>query len=226
LAQLTLTTEKHMSPAKKLDHSQAVQEVGVVRRSKDGAFAVATDGGEVTCRRATSCLVNPEADDTVLVATTKAGRAWILAVLEREEGSKTELVADGDLDVRLRRGKFTVAANEGVGIVSGEEVNVVSGRFNLNAVDGSVALQRLTYVGRFVQSEVEKIRSLAGTFDSILDRFSQRVKRSFRTVEELDQVKARQVSYRAEKTMSLQGGNTLMTAEKLVKVDGEQIHLG
>lgn len=212
--------------ATELNHSQAVQEIGRVRRCDDKSFVVVTEAGELSCRRAVSCLVAPEIDDTVLVATATTGRAWVLAVLERDDTQKTRLEVDGDLDVRLRRGTFTVAAQEGVGIVSGSAVQVVAGRFNLNAVDGNVALQRLTYVGRFLRSEIEKVKSVASTLDSVLDRFSQRVKRSYRTVEELEQLKARQLDYKVDKTMSLRGGNTMVTAEKLVKVDGDQIHLG
>ena len=212
--------------ANKLDHSQAVQEIGVVRRVTPEGCSVLTSAGEISCRRATSCLVAPNVEDTVLVATANTGRSWVLAVLEREGDQKLVIAPEGDVDLKLKSGAFTVAAQEGVDIVSGKAVNVVSGRFNLNAADGSIAIQSLTYVGRVVRSEVEKIRSIASTFDSILDRFSQKVKRSYRTVEETDQLKARQLDYKVEKTLCMRGENTLMTAEKLVKVDGDQIHLG
>jgi hypothetical protein len=162
----------------------------------------------------------------VLIAANETGQAWLLAVLERDSKHKTSLSVDGDLDVQLRSGKFTVAAQEGIGMVSGADVSVVSGRFNLNAVDASVALQSLTYVGRFLRGEIEKVRLAAGTLDSVLDRFSQRVKRSYRTVEEIDQVRTQQLDYKADRNLSLRGGNTLVTAERLVKLDGDQIHLG
>ena len=58
------------------------------------------------------------------------------------------------------------------------------------------------------------------------ERISQRVKRLYRHVEDFEQLRADKVDYVANKTMSLRGQNTLMTAEELVKVDGEQIHLG
>ena len=60
----------------------------------------------------------------------------------------------------------------------------------------------------------------------MLERLSQRVKRSYRTVDELDQLHARQLDYKVDKTMSLRAANALLTAEQLVKVDGGQIHLG
>jgi hypothetical protein len=39
-------------------------------------------------------------------------------------------------------------------------------------------------------------------------------------------VRARQIDYVAEKNVSVRGHNTLLTAEQLVKLDGEQVHLG
>jgi hypothetical protein len=52
------------------------------------------------------------------------------------------------------------------------------------------------------------------------------VKRSYRFVEEADQVKAQRIDYAAEKSVCLRGENALVVAEELVKVDGGQIHLG
>jgi len=57
-------------------------------------------------------------------------------------------------------------------------------------------------------------------------RFSQRVKNAYRRVEGMDQLRAQHIDHAADKTMSLRGENTLMTAKQLVKVDGEQIHMG
>ncbi len=212
--------------ASQLTFQQVSQEIGTVRRIDQDHLAVVTPSGEVRCHRAVSCLVEPKLDDTVLVAAADDGRAWVLAVLDRDDRQTTRVAVEGDLELRLRDGSFTVAAQNGVGIVAGQEVSVVSGRFHLNAVNGSVALQRLTYVGRLLHSEIERVKSFADTLDSVLGRLSQRVKRSYRTVEELEQLKARQLDVQVETTMSLRGENTLVTAEKLVKVDGEQIHLG
>jgi hypothetical protein len=42
----------------------------------------------------------------------------------------------------------------------------------------------------------------------------------------MDQLRAKRVDYTAEKSMHLHGENTLMTADSLVKLDGEHIHMG
>jgi Protein of unknown function (DUF3540) len=52
------------------------------------------------------------------------------------------------------------------------------------------------------------------------------VPRSLRTVEAMDQLRAGQIDHVAQGTLNLHGENAVVTAEELVKLDGEQIHVG
>jgi hypothetical protein len=213
--------------ARKLDKGSLAHEIGQVAGAREGGlFAVRTEAGEYRARRAVSCLVEPEEGDTVAVLTTEAGACYVTAVLEREAGAPSRIVADGDLEIQLRDGHFSVAAQEGVNLLSAGEVSIVGGSLRVHAQEGNVVLERLSFLGAFARAEVEKIKIAAGSLDQVLDRFSQRVKRSFRHVEELDQVKAEHIDYSAKSSMSLHAENALITAEELVKVDGEQIHVG
>jgi hypothetical protein len=103
---------------------------------------------------------------------------------------------------------------------------VVSGAVRVNAVDGNVVLERMSFVATLFRAELESAKLIGKTFDSLLERFSQRVKRSYRVVEESDHLRAAQIDYAAKKSMSLHAENALLTAEELVKIDGDQIHLG
>ena len=105
-------------------------------------------------------------------------------------------------------------------------VTVIAGELNVSALSSNVVVQKLSYVGSRLRSEVESIKAFAGSLDSVLDRFTQRVKRSFRTVTELDQVKAERIDYAAKQSLTMRGENAIVTAEQLVKFDGEQIHMG
>jgi hypothetical protein len=212
--------------ARKLDQAGVFQDMGTIVREEGPVFVVRTGSGDFRARRAVSCLVEPEVDDYVLLSGSPDGRAWVLAVLEREAGAGASVTADGDLRIKLPGGRFAVAAQEGVDLLSGKDVNVVSGEVKVTAAEGSVTVGTLAYLGSFVRAEVEKVKLAASTLDSVLERFSQKVKRSYRIVEELDQLRAEQVDHQARQTMSLRGRNALVTAEELVKLDGEQIHLG
>jgi hypothetical protein len=147
-------------------------------------------------------------------------------VLRRESDIPARWVADGSMEIRLPQGRFVVAAQEGVDLVSAKEVSVTAGGVRVNAAEGSAVIQQLSLLGSFVRAEFDRIKVLAASCDSVFDRLLQRVKRSYRFVEEHDQVRATQIDYVAQNNASLRGENTLITAKDLVKVDGEQIHLG
>jgi hypothetical protein len=217
---------RHLAKKQQQHRREVFQEIGAVIRRAGTAFVVETDGGEMEAKRAASCLLEPAPGDMVIVAVTAADQAYVLAVLEREEGAPGRISLEGDLDIDLRHGRFRVAAEEGVGLTSAKDVSVVSSSVNVRAITGEVALQSFSFLSAVVRAEVEKAKLLAGSLDSVLDRLSQRVKRAYRVVEESDHLRAKRVDYAAKETMSLHGGNTLVTAEELVKLDGEQIHVG
>lgn len=212
--------------AKKQQRREVFQELGAVIRTDGSAFIVETDSGELSAKRAASCLLEPAPGDVVLVAVAGANQAYVLAVLEREEGAPGRIRLEGDLDVELRRGRFQVTADEGVGLASAKDVSIVSSGVSLRAITGEVALKSLSFLSDIVRAEVDRTKLLLGSLDSVMDRLSQRVKRAHRVVEESDHLRAERVDYSAKETMSLHGGNTLVTAEELVKLDGEQIHVG
>ncbi len=211
--------------ARNLNSDDVVQEVGTISCVEPGRLTVRTCSGDYSAKRATSCLLKPMIDDMVLVATLPQGRCYVLAVLEREDAA-AEICVEGDLSLNLPNGKLTMSAQEGIDMISRDQIDLATQRFSLNALEGNIVFQKLSYLGRFLQSEVDKVKSFATTVDSVFERLSQRVKRSYRTVEDFDQLRAERVDYRAKKTMNLHGQNTIMTAKELVKLDAEQIHVG
>jgi len=53
-----------------------------------------------------------------------------------------------------------------------------------------------------------------------------RVQRSTRFVEESDQIRAGDIDHRAESTLQMRAETMLMTADVVVRVDADQIHMG
>jgi hypothetical protein len=212
--------------AMKIDPNRVFQEGGAVLRLEGSCILVATTSGTYRAKRAVSCLVAPEPGDRVLVAALEDGTVYVLAILEREDGQVTTISVEGDLTLRLPSGRFDVAAQEGMNLISGKDMAIVTGGLDVSAVRGGFAVEHLSFLGTFLQANIEKAKLFAGSLDSRLDRLSQRVKRSYRFVDEIDQVRAEQIDYAAKKSLSLHARNALVTAEELVKLDGEQIHVG
>jgi hypothetical protein len=73
---------------------------------------------------------------------------------------------------------------------------------------------------------VAKVAFVGQELESVFTRLTQRAKRVFRFVEELDQTRAGTVDLRADKLVAVRGENAIISARVLAKLDGEQIHLG
>ncbi|HLM75136.1 MAG TPA: DUF3540 domain-containing protein [Polyangiaceae bacterium] len=213
--------------ARKLNREQVTLDEGTVIEAEGGSLRVRVGDFECEARRAKSCLVSPSAGDEVLVAFGRGNRCFVLALLEEAEPQgKTTLEVEGDLDIRVPAGKASVSAAKGIGLTSGDELSLAAQALHVTALEGTVFVQKLAYLGSRLKAEVEGMKVVGSVCDSLFDRVSQRVKRSLRTVEDIDQVRAKKIDYASESTMSLRAENAVVHAEELVKVDASQIQLG
>lgn len=208
------------SVARKIDVKAVFQEFGEIVAVDGKILTVRGALGDTLARQATSCLVEPSLGDRVLVAAEERGDAFVLAVLEQRSPEVTTIAVEGDLQLRAARGKVTVAAQEGIELLTAAAVSVASRALEVSAAEA------ISVIGGAVKAEVDKVKLYATAVDGFYERWSQRVKRSYRTVEELDQVKARHIDYAAQGTVQLRGETTLVSAHDLVKLNAEQIHVG
>lgn len=206
--------------------SLALQETGTVEACEGDLAMIRTPSGLRSARRAVSCLVEPEVEDRVLVATDEEGRAFVLAVLERRAGAAVRLGADGDVAWHLPAGSFSVAAKQGVTLATAGQATVAAGALRVTAGDAGLHLDKVSFLGRLVHAQAETVKLVAGALDQTLERLWHRVKRSYRFVADQDHVRAGHLDYAARESAHVRGKNTLVTAEQLVKLDGGQVHLG
>ena len=214
-----------MTAAKKLASTETYLDTGTVERILDGTIEVRHGSGTWQARRARSCLVAPEIGESVLCAFGPAG-TFVLAVLEGGDGAPTRLSADGDLHIQSRDGRVAISSPEGVDLVSGGALAMTSAELHVRARKGSVAVQELGLFGKLLQAEVAKVALVAHEVDTVLTRLTQRARRVFRFVEEVDQTRAGTIDLRAQNLVGIRGENAVISARVLAKVDGEQIHLG
>lgn len=207
-------------------HAQPVQAEGmVVTCDKDG-IRVSSDAGDFLARRALSCLMEPEIGDRVLVAGDAERTVYVIAVLERNGGSAMKLSVDRDLAVDIPGGILGITAGKGVHLVSAGDMSFTSSDLTINAPRGRVFLDSLSYIGSSIFARTGAVKLVGALLDAVFERISHTAKRSYRVVEEVDQVRSGHMDYRAEENMRLRARNTLVSADELVKFDGDQIHLG
>lgn len=213
------------NPARALGKEEGFLECGTVKLAERSAFTVAAESGVFTAKRSFSCIVEPLPRDMVLVSHTSSG-CYILAILERHGDQHACLAFEGDADLRVKQGRLRVAAQEGIDLVSAKDTALVSPELSINSVQADVTIQHLAFFGTFLEGQIERIKLIGQACDSIFERVSQRVKRCYRWVEELDQLKAGQLNYLVRKLMSLRGKYSVLTAEEDMRIDGDKILMG
>jgi hypothetical protein len=191
--------------ARKLNREDVTLEQGTVVFLKDGSWAVRVGGATYAAKRAKSCLVAPSPGDEVLVTFGLGGNCFVLAVLEgadHETNSVTKLEVDGNLEIHVATGKLDVKAARGVSFSSGAELNLVGKSLSVSALEGTIFVEKLEHLGTRLKAEVEAMRIVGTVCDTFFERVSQRAQRSYRTIEDIDQLKANKIDYAAETTLA------------------------
>jgi hypothetical protein len=197
-----------------------------VTGSEGRFYTVETASGILTAKKSVNCLIEPLPGDTVLISRTDSGQCYILGVMERAEERHSTLVFDGDVELKTTDGRFSIAAQNGIDLVTAKDTSMVSAELSVNSMQAEVTIQHLSFFGMFLQGQIERIKLIGQACDSFFERVSQRVKRSYRRVDELEQLRAGQLSYSVKKLMSLRGKYSVLTAEEDVRIDGDKILMG
>jgi len=205
--------------AKIRDIVQPALEYGVIAAPCEGGFVVTSEQGIVNAGVAVSCLVTPETGDVVLISMDESGCSYILSILERSERVQkgTELSFDGDLSVRVNGGRMSLASDESLSFASKD--------FELSAGEARITIEKASFFGRLVENNIEKIKIVADTLDSIVRRAVQRFTSTYRYVEEHEEVQSASTRMIVDGTLTMHTKNTMHIAEGHVKIDAEQIHL-
>ena len=218
-------------PMSRTDESRAgmmwpAEAVAAELIAREGREArIGCDGAIRAARIAFGCLVQPEPGDCVLTSLAD-GTIWVVAVLERRSDAPARLWAEGDLGLVSAHGDISLTAERSVDIGAGTSVRAAAPEIDLHAGVARFVLDELIQVGRRVSWYVSKLRSMGEVVETFADHVLTRAKRSSRFIEESDQMRAGDIDHRAEGTLQLHADVAFVTADTVVRVDADQIHMG
>ena len=213
--------------AEKFHEEPGYLDRGVVVSARAGDYTLEVGGRRVEAERAAMCLLEPRVGDQVLVAAVRDDH-FLLGVLRRAESDAAARlsVPDGDVELVAQRGSVRVAAQRGFDVTTAGDVAFTSRRLRLHAVEAEAVFEKLRVLGDVLHAEARKVVWAAEKVESVCERVWARVKRSYRFVEETDQLRAGNIDHRARGIARWHADNAVLTANHLAKIDGEQIHVG
>jgi len=213
---------------RKTEHSQPILEYGHVNFVGEENFTVLTAYGTASAERAVSCLVQPRVGDTILLSMDMNGNNFILSVLKHacEDERDTALVFDGQVNVHVKNGDLSFTSDRNILLASGEELAAVGQNISIHAVKGDVSIGTLSFVGKFFESQVERVKNVADCVDTLCRQLTERLICSFRYVREEEEVQTGSTRYLVEDTLTMHSKNAVHMSEEIVTINAEQVHLG
>ncbi|HEK0776097.1 DUF3540 domain-containing protein [Proteus mirabilis] len=191
----------------------------VVNILPDKSIIVDVNGLGWHCRRAASCLIMPEIGDIVLLSQPVNDTLWLLAVLEKAtQKPQTEIAIQGDLTISTQGGSLILNSEQ--------TLEMRSNTLQITTIQAQYAIEKLTYQGDEIDVHVGVNRWIGERYESVWHTTTQLSQLSFRRVENTEHLRAGQLDYQAQDYLRLHSHNTLITAEKITKIDSEQIHVG
>lgn len=195
---------------------------GVVTGRDNAVFELKTAGKTLQARRAVSCLIEPQAADTVALLSTAEG-VFITDVLVRadESGEALRMTCmrdDGSPgDLVLAAGSLRIEA-EGSVEATGKSLSM---RFD-NILMTS---RQLALVGKKLLTSMRDLVTSAKSHMASFDTTSTRARNRIDRVTEADQLKAGSIQTQADTVALTQAESALFVAKEDIRLDGKRISM-
>lgn len=178
-------------------------QTGEVKLIENRSYWVEATQGLHQAIKAVSCVIEPQAGDTVLLFEDSESRYYILSVLTREAQSPAEMIFEEGLSIKTPDKDLRIDAQQAV-----------------------IKVERATIVGSSLSSRWNVVKTTARSIEASADRWIQKLVRSYRTVEEFEECKIGRLRYLVRGFFSLKSRKSSINSEETVKIDGSKIMLG
>jgi len=197
--------------------------------TEDGRCTVRSGPQHYEASVAVSCLVPPQAGDHVACWRVAAGdtdAVYIVAVLARTGAAGALRVCLGEgVELAAEQGRLTVSAGQSLQLRA-PNCEVHAEQAELRAGKVSLVYRTLQSVGELASLTVGQLRLVGTMLSSVFDQQVHHARQHQRTVDGVDRLDAKVIQQHASSLLHLQGENLLANGERVIKMQGTQIHLG
>ena len=202
-----------------------VQLIGTVQLVNGALFTVNCDGVNWVCPQALSCLVEPQVGDEVIISGPDHDRVYLIAVVSRSSDAPIAIKMQGDLAISSTTGSVSLHSATDTRISSDATLTLNSAHYEQANDTAKLTIGQMSYAGETMEATVGKTTLFSSMVNFMADRINSVARLCFRHIKEVDHVRAQTIDYEAEKLTRVHGGYTTLTAQDVMKINGDQIHM-
>lgn len=176
--------------------------------------------------RATSCLIEPEVGDQVLVFEgNQPETSFILSVLTRQQPQAASLCLPGGVVLQTQGRQLAVHADD-IELNGREKVGLNTVLLDIGAVAATARVAHVQSWSETIESHAVRMTVVAKTMTQEIGRLIARVRDSWRKVDGLDETQAGRMRVHVDGHQQIDAGHVTVNAEGFVRIDGKKINLG
>lgn len=201
----------------------------VLAEPEPGRFELRSGQQRYRAGCAVSCLVPPEVGDRVAcwrVAQGDGDQVFVVAVLTRAStGTATRLHIGDGVELSGDDGALLVRARRSLRLEA-PQCELQADKAELRAGKLSLVYRTLQSIGEMASATVGQVRLVGAMLSTVFDQQVHHARQHQRTTDGVDRVDAQVIQQHASALLHLQGENLLANGERVIKMQGAQIHLG
>lgn len=187
--------------------------------------------GMVKARRATGCLLEPRAHDTVLVVMAPTV-CYVLHVLERQDADSGQLVLPSRTAIRLAQPLAEDAPSGLHMLVQNMQISVED-QLTLSSNELNTKAEKITVHGTLLSLSGKALLQRFSTLHTVATHVFQHVRRFFgihgtsvQKVEDILDIRSGRTRMHSADGFDLHARHASITTEDTVRIDGKRINLG
>ena len=196
-----------------------------VKGSSKNSLMLDLDGSVIRAQAAFSCLVTPVAGDSVLV-NLSGDDYYVLAVLERNVEQDMTLAFPASVKMAAADGQIDLVAKNDINLLSTASANLVSSQINMTTAEISINSAKLTAHVTEIESHSQSAKLYSNMLSTVAKQMTQKTENLMRWVEGVETLSIGNLIQKIRHNYTSHSNQSVITARKDMRIDGERIHMG
>ncbi len=173
-----------------------------------------------------SCLIRPEPGDHVLYAKSNENSCIILSIIERSGCQDMSFSFQGNVDMNMNKGAFSLISNESITMATGDKLNCISKETIHKSRHATIDFDNVVAKGSTFLGTFKSVNMIGQVINRFARRLTEKAQTYIRHSEDYDEVKAGNMNRKSEGLFSVKSENSILISKNETVIDGEHIFTG